>query len=275
MYTAIGQLPGGRWRHHARPAPSAPRHARVRCRRRYGVAMATVPPCPTALVLRRLNGADRRLRDVPTSSGSRSAQLAQAPQHFEVWPHCQPNPKPGSRMSCSRASPASARFAALLRSRPYVADRVVKLRPRWLCMTMAGTPQFGRQRRHRRIVTEAVDVVEQCAPASALPPPRRGGRRRCSRQNRRRPRRQHRRRHARAPASSTLISSKPGRVDCPPMSMMSAPSSAIRRACATALGTSLTPSPENDSGDTLTIPMMYVRAPHSKRRPRSVRPDET
>ena len=71
-------------------------------------------------------------------------------------------------------------------------------------------------------------------------------------------------------SSSGVISSKPprvrseaGRVDWPPTSRMSAPSSTNRRASATASSALSTPSPENDSGETLITPMMYVRAPHA------------
>ena len=55
----------------------------------------------------------------------------------------------------------------------------------------------------------------------------------------------------------------PGRVDCPPTSSRSAPSSANRRACATAPSTDAIPSPENDSGETLITPIKYVRSPHA------------
>ena len=56
-----------------------------------------------------------------------------------------------------------------------------------------------------------------------------------------------------------------GRVDMPPTSSRSTPDSWKRSASRTAASTSLpTPSPEKESGVTLTTPMTYVRAPHSK-----------
>ena len=71
-------------------------------------------------------------------------------------------------------------------------------------------------------------------------------------------------------SSTSEISSKPaslatapGRVDWPPTSSRSAPSPANRCAWATAASTLASPSPENESGDTLITPMMYVRAPQT------------
>ena len=59
-----------------------------------------------------------------------------------------------------------------------------------------------------------------------------------------------------------------GRVLSPPMSMMSAPSSASDSARRTAASTSSpTPSPENESGVTLRMPITSVRAPKSRRWP--------
>src|SRR5665213_3304417 len=53
------------------------------------------------------------------------------------------------------------------------------------------------------------------------------------------------------------------------MSMMSHSSSRCSSARATAVAVSSTPSPENESGDTLTIPMMYVRRPQGRVCPRT------
>src|SRR6266550_2197878 len=70
--------------------------------------------------------------------------------------------------------------------------------------------------------------------------------------------------------SSSALSPGPaqvsGRVDSPPMSIRSAPSRSICLAWATAVSRSVTPSPENESGVTLTMPITYVRAPHVKSR---------
>src|SRR4029453_12389034 len=58
-------------------------------------------------------------------------------------------------------------------------------------------------------------------------------------------------------------SADPGRVDPPPMSRMSAPSSTMLRArlvAASASGSS--PPSENESGVTFTIPITRVRSPH-------------
>ncbi len=50
--------------------------------------------------------------------------------------------------------------------------------------------------------------------------------------------------------------------------MMSAPSSRIWTACRSAASTSpLSPSPENESGVTLTTPITYVREPQANSRP--------
>ena len=73
----------------------------------------------------------------------------------------------------------------------------------------------------------------------------------------------------RARSSSALTATWPGRVDSPPMSRMSAPSATIRRAWATAASTgspaagasTRRPSPENESGVTLRMPITYVRSP--------------
>src|SRR5580704_9424936 len=53
------------------------------------------------------------------------------------------------------------------------------------------------------------------------------------------------------------------------MSTMSAPACRCSSAQAAALSALACPSPENESGDALTMPMTYVRAPHGRRRPRS------
>ena len=62
-------------------------------------------------------------------------------------------------------------------------------------------------------------------------------------------------------AAATLA---PGRVDSPPTSMMSAPSSSSRSPCVTAFsGSRYKPPSEKESGVTLTMPMMSVRFPSS------------
>ena len=61
----------------------------------------------------------------------------------------------------------------------------------------------------------------------------------------------------RAHSSSRLTGSPPGRVDSPPMSRMSAPSSAICRACACAANrVSCAPPSEKESGVTFKMPMI-------------------
>jgi len=63
-------------------------------------------------------------------------------------------------------------------------------------------------------------------------------------------------------SSSTGTSPAPGRVDSPPTSSRSAPSSTILSACATAAPVSAcAPPSENESGVTLSTPMMNVRSP--------------
>ena len=58
-------------------------------------------------------------------------------------------------------------------------------------------------------------------------------------------------------SSSRVTSSEPGRVDSPPMSTMAAPSRTSVRACASAASAAKNcPPSENESGVTLTIPMM-------------------
>ncbi len=57
-------------------------------------------------------------------------------------------------------------------------------------------------------------------------------------------------------SSSTETGVEPGRVDSPPMSMMSAPSGANRFPLAMACSASPIPSPEKESGETFTTPMM-------------------
>src|SRR5580658_391879 len=68
---------------------------------------------------------------------------------------------------------------------------------------------------------------------------------------------------------ASSIGRLPGRVDSAPTSMMSAPSANAAAACAAAAAGSGFPSPENESGETLTIPIRYVRAPHGRTRPRT------
>ncbi len=58
-------------------------------------------------------------------------------------------------------------------------------------------------------------------------------------------------------SSSSGTGSEPGRVDSPPMSRIPAPSLASRRPCATAASASRnSPPSENESGVTLTMPMI-------------------
>src|SRR5580704_2152345 len=66
-------------------------------------------------------------------------------------------------------------------------------------------------------------------------------------------------------SSSALTAAlAPGRVDSPPMSMMSAPSLSNPMACSVAFSESrYTPPSENESGVTLTMPMIRVRLPSS------------
>ena len=71
----------------------------------------------------------------------------------------------------------------------------------------------------------------------------------------------------RSSSRETPNSSKPGRVDSPPTSMMSAPSSRMRRACRSAAsGVLCSPPSEKESGVTFRIPMMRGRFSISKRR---------
>ena len=68
----------------------------------------------------------------------------------------------------------------------------------------------------------------------------------------------------RAPSSLAVTGVKPGRVDSPPTSMMSAPSSSIWSARATAASTSrFSPPSEKESGVTLRMPMMRGRVSES------------
>ena len=62
-------------------------------------------------------------------------------------------------------------------------------------------------------------------------------------------------------SSSGVTGVKPGRVDSPPTSMMSAPSSSICRPCLMATsGSTLSPPSLNESGVTLSTPMMRGRS---------------
>mmetsp|Transcript_45751 Transcript_45751/g.115157 ORF Transcript_45751/g.115157 Transcript_45751/m.115157 type:complete len:337 (-) Transcript_45751:952-1962(-) len=71
----------------------------------------------------------------------------------------------------------------------------------------------------------------------------------------------------RCSSSSSLTGVDPGRVEHPPMSMMSAPASANCSACATAaLSSVYLPPSLKLSGVTLMMPMMYVRLPISRTR---------
>ena len=71
----------------------------------------------------------------------------------------------------------------------------------------------------------------------------------------------------RSSSSSTETAVEPGRVDSPPTSRMSAPSSTIRVACATAAARSRNrPPSEKESGVTLRIPMTRVRSAQSNAR---------
>src|SRR5205807_8722650 len=63
------------------------------------------------------------------------------------------------------------------------------------------------------------------------------------------------------------LTSAPGRVDSPPTSIRSAPSSRRCSACSTALSASkYKPPSEKESGVTLTTPMINVRFPNSSDR---------
>ena len=71
----------------------------------------------------------------------------------------------------------------------------------------------------------------------------------------------------RASSSAAATGSDPGRVDSPPTSMIVAPSSNNRSPCATAFVASMyLPPSENESGVTLTTPMISVRRPNSRTR---------
>ena len=63
----------------------------------------------------------------------------------------------------------------------------------------------------------------------------------------------------RAASSSALTGVWPGRVDSPPMSIMAAPSSAMRPACLSAASRSVqSPPSEKESGVTFRMPMTYT-----------------
>jgi hypothetical protein len=73
----------------------------------------------------------------------------------------------------------------------------------------------------------------------------------------------------RACSSAAVMGVAFGRVDSPPRSRRSAPSSSICSACATAGSRSMNlPPSENESGVTLRMPMMRVRGPSSRVRVR-------
>jgi hypothetical protein len=68
-------------------------------------------------------------------------------------------------------------------------------------------------------------------------------------------------------SSGTGTGSAPGRVDSPPTSTMSAPSSVSRAACATAASASWNIPPSlKESGVTLTTPITSVRTPSGRAR---------
>ena len=74
----------------------------------------------------------------------------------------------------------------------------------------------------------------------------------------------------RCSSSALTVGFVPGRVDSPPISRMSAPSSRRLRACSTARsGSKNSPPSENESGVTLTTPMMSVRDPSFRERERN------
>ena len=76
-------------------------------------------------------------------------------------------------------------------------------------------------------------------------------------------------------SSSTAISTEPGRVDSPPISIISAPAASRLRACATAAGTpTCRPPSEKESGVTFRIPITAPAAGnlHSPRASCHIRP---
>ena len=69
-------------------------------------------------------------------------------------------------------------------------------------------------------------------------------------------------------SSSAPIGSAPGRVDSPPMSMMSAPSATSSSPCSTAFsGVKYSPPSENESSVTLSTPMIHPCRARSTVRP--------
>jgi len=75
---------------------------------------------------------------------------------------------------------------------------------------------------------------------------------------------------ARRTSSSGGTSVAPGRVDCAPTSMMSAPLRSMSSACATAARVSkYSPPSEKESGVTLSTPIRKVRDPHRRSAPSS------
>src|SRR3989440_2485326 len=211
------------------------------------------------------------LRDVPTRIGCPSSFSSENRRMTsQFWSAVLPNPTPGSMITFSLGTPAAiARAAATTRNRLISSIRSPGYSvPSWLCITTSPHPcraarsaMAGERVRPQTSFRIAAPAATPTCATSGLDvsidtgtPESRASRRRTS--------------SVRETSSATDTGTCPGRVDSPPTSSMSAPSVTMRMPCATAASTSWPrPSPLNESGVTLTIPITYVRRPHSKGRP--------
>ena len=219
------------------------------------------------------------LREGPTSTGRSSA--ASSPRRRRASRLCAASfekPRPGSTIVRSRAIPAaSARASAAPSSRTIspITSRVggravhrVELAPQ--VHEDHGRAAPGHEGRHRRVEREAAHVVHHVGAGVE------GG------AGHLRLRRVDRQRAGAAPAEGLDDGSRaagsppppgpcaaPGRVDSPPTSTQSAPSSKRARPRATAASTSpRRPPSENESGVTLRMPTTRVRSPSTTSLPR-------
>ena len=198
------------------------------------------------------------LRELPSSSGR--PRLRSSPSRRTSSRLCsgpKPKPKPGSRISCSRDTPAASAIASDS-SRPARTSAITSPedgRPRWLCISTAGSPRAASSGASAGSARRACTSLSASAPASKARPATYAfevstliGAATASRTARSTGAR---RAHSPGPSRGSW----PGRVDSAPTSIRSAPSSTIRAACSAAAAGSSTPSPEKESGVALTMPI--------------------
>ena len=244
----------GRWPPRRGPAPTSAPCAAPQ------IAAATDPSSRSAGSSTPVIVPMNRLRLAPsTSAASRSANRVESPQQLEVVARgpcrtrCPGRSRAARRRARRTAPPRPARGDARAprRRRRRSEGRPASSVGRPACASGPSRRGLAHDREHRRVARRPSTSFTTCAPAVErrlrdLGPPRVDADRRRSGRAARTPSITG---TTRSISSSTGTGAAPGRVDSPPTSTRSAPSSARRAACATAVSRSTNSPPSlNESG---------------------------